>query len=195
MGDEGYGSTLTPWCNAVTDALSPGDGVFMSMRFGVGVVFFGFLLYTQNHARTAAPTRTRKVMTPTAIPIMVPFPTPLSEVALGVELEALESPVDEAEDFDVDDAAALAVIRPFGMITLDDESYLLTTEGVPMSKTRFGLVQQSEPSELQQYFVPLHDIKGSYVSGSLAEQCFGQSLEFHDWSAFNQQMLQMTKED
>jgi hypothetical protein len=104
----------------------------MSMRLGVGVMFFPFLLYTQNHASTAAPTRTIKVMTPTAIPMMVPFPTPLFEAALGVELGVPDALADE------DAAPALAVIRPFGTTTDDVAEYLLMTEGVPMSKTRLG---------------------------------------------------------
>jgi hypothetical protein len=53
-----------------------------------------------------------KVKTPTAIPIMVPFPTPLFEPAVFVvELEEPEFPIAVADAFEDDDALVEAVMR------------------------------------------------------------------------------------
>jgi len=131
---------------------APGTcGLLRSSKFccgvaGVAGVFF--FLYTQQYASTAAPTSTRKVTKPTAMPTMAPVPIPPppeSPLCLSVAWADAAVPV------------ALLVAAPELAVTSEtpvadedaefppEKSFM--TVGTPMSKTRLGLLQQLDPSE------------------------------------------------
>ena len=93
------------------------------MRFGGGAFLLDFRRRTQHQAKIAAPMRTMKVRTPTAMPMMVPFPTPVSELALVVEVVELEEPDTPAAVADAleDDVALVEAVMRCPWLVVDPD--------------------------------------------------------------------------
>jgi hypothetical protein len=150
----------------------------MSMRFGVFWAFCAALLlflYMQQTAIPAAAATTKNATTPKAIPIMAPIPILiLLEEDCGVADAESEAPATRAvaEDAPEDAPVGLAdaVINAYEAVVLTvvvPSPKSLMTVGIPISKMRICLLQQSTPTAAfeQQYFVPPHDTSCAQVPG------------------------------